>query len=443
MRSAKSTQPPLYGKVCILIVIIFVNYIFHELISKYKKSICEKFLFIYERKLSTFGGIISLNESKVNRAEIIFRRVLLQKLNISEGSIMKIAIIGYGGMGNNHKKYIIQRLNDSDYPEKLEIAGVYDISPERKAFAAELGLKNFDSADEIWNDDSIKIVLVATPNDSHLPYVLKAAECGKNIIVEKPAALSSEETEKMYEAAKKAGVVFSPHQNRRWDDDYLTVRNMYEKQTVGKVYRIESRVMGSNGIPGAWRRVERQGGGMMLDWGVHLIDQMLQFVKSPVKSVYCDYSYIAGEEVDDGFDLEVKFEDGLIYRIVVDTNTFIELPRWQVYGTDGTATITNWRRDNVEGRVVRCIQRVDDKLEGVNAGNGFTKTMAARRSETVEEFPPEIVRGDKNAFYRNFMDAVIKGEPTIVRKEEVMRVFKIMELAKKSARENRVITERV
>ena len=92
---------------------------------------------------------------------------------------------------------------------------------------------------------------------------------------------------------------------------------------------------------------------------------------------------------------------------------------------------------------MRCIQRVDDKLEGVNAGNGFTKTMAARRSETVEEFPPEIVRGDKNAFYRNFMDAVIKGVPTIVRKEEVLRVFKIMELAKKSARENRVITEKV
>ena len=103
---------------------------------------------------------------------------------------MKIAIIGYGGMGNNHKKYIIQRLNDSDYPEKLEIAGIYDVSPERREFASSLGLKCFSSADEIWQDESIKIVLIATPNDAHLPYVLKAAECGKNVIVEKPAALS-------------------------------------------------------------------------------------------------------------------------------------------------------------------------------------------------------------------------------------------------------------
>ena len=69
---------------------------------------------------------------------------------------MKIAIIGFGGMGNNHRKYIIKRLNDSDYPEKLEIAGVYDISPERKAFATECGLHNFNTAEEIMSDDSIK-----------------------------------------------------------------------------------------------------------------------------------------------------------------------------------------------------------------------------------------------------------------------------------------------
>ena len=356
---------------------------------------------------------------------------------------MKMAIIGYGGMGNNHKKYIIQRLNDSDYPEKLEIAGVYDISPERKAFAAELGLHNFDSADEIWQDEEIKLVLIATPNDLHLPYVKKAAECGKHVIVEKPASLSSEQTREMYDAAKKDNVVFSPHQNRRWDDDYLTVKNIVDNGTIGRVYRIESRVMGSNGIPGAWRRIFSQGGGMMLDWGVHLIDQALLMFDCPVKSVYCDYSFEAGEEVDDGFDLEIKFENGVIYRIVVDTNTFIELPRWQAYGTDGTATVNDWRRDTVTGKIIRVKQRVDDKLEGVNAGNGFTKTMAARRLETVEELPLDVIRGDKNAFYRNFMDAMLHGEKTIVQESQVMRVFKVMENAALSARANRVIEERI
>jgi len=352
---------------------------------------------------------------------------------------MKIAIIGYGGMGNNHKKYIIQRLNDSDYPEKLEIAGVYDISEERKEYASALGLHCFHSAEEIFSDETIQIVLVATPNDLHLPYVVKALKSGKHVICEKPLARNSEEVKRMYEVAKESGKVFEVHQNRRWDDDYLTVKNIVEKKTIGEVYRIESRVLGSNGIPGAWRRIFAQGGGMMLDWGVHLIDQMLQMIPAKIKSVYCTYSYRAGEEVDDGFDLLCKFENGIEYRIVVDTNSFIELPSWQVYGDDGTASITNWRRDVVEGRVVRVTQRVDEKLEGINAGNGFTKTMASRRAETVSELPLEIVRGDKNAFYRNFMDAVIHGEEPIVTKEEVLRVFEVMESAYESAHSGEVI----
>lgn len=354
---------------------------------------------------------------------------------------MKIAIIGYGGMGNNHKKYIIQRLNDSDYPEKLAIAGIYDISEERRKFADELGLHCFDSAEEIFSDESIEIVLIATPNDLHKPYVIEALSRGKNVIVEKPMALDSQEVEEMYAAAKKYGKVFSVHQNRRWDDDYLSVKDVYDKGTIGKVYRIESRVMGSNGIPGAWRKIKAQGGGMMLDWGVHLIDQMLQMIDDEVTSVYCDYSYQAGEDVDDGFDLLVKFKGGMQYRIVVDTNSFVELPRWQVYGADGTATVTNWRRDNVEGRVVRVTLRNDDKLEGVNAGNGFTKTMAARRAETVDDYPLPVVRGDKNAFYRNYMDAVMHGEPTLVTKRQVMRVFAVMEAAAESARTNTVINK--
>lgn len=352
---------------------------------------------------------------------------------------MKMAIIGYGGMGNNHKKYIVQRLNDSDYPEKLEIAGIYDINEERRDFARSLGLNTFGNAEEIWNDESIKIVLVSTPNDLHKPYVLKALSCGKNVIVEKPMAMDSEEVKEMYAAAEKYGKVFAVHQNRRWDDDFLSIKNIYDKKTVGDVYLIESRVMGSNGIPGAWRKKAAQGGGMMLDWGVHLIDQMLLMVDDKVKSVQCDYSYQAGEDVDDGFDLLVKFAGGIKYRIVVDTNTFIELPRWQIYGKDGTGTVTNWRRDNVEGKVVRVTQRYDDKLEGVNAGNGFTKTMAARRAETQDETPIEIVRGDKNAYYRNFMDAVIKGLPTLVNEEQVLRVYAVMEAAKKSSDENRII----
>ena len=352
---------------------------------------------------------------------------------------MRIAIIGFGGMASHHKNNIIPRLNESDYPEKLEFAGIYDIDPKREEEAKKQGLHVFKSPEEIYEDESIKVVLIATPNDVHMPYVIECLKHGKNVICEKPLGLSSKEVKKMYAEAKKSKKVFEVHQNRRWDDDFLTVKNIYDNKLIGNVYKIESRVMGSNGIPGAWRKVFAQGGGMMLDWGVHLIDQMLKMVKAKVTSIYCDYSYQAKEEVDDGFDLEVKFDNGLIYRIVVDTNSFIELPRWQLYGEDGTASITNWHDNKVEGKINKVVIREDNELKGVEAGNGFTKTMAKRRVETIEEVPLEVILGDKNAFYRNFMNAIINNEETEVKEEQVLRVFAVMESAYMSAKKNKVI----
>ena len=352
---------------------------------------------------------------------------------------MKIAIIGFGGMGEFHLDKCVARYNAKNPDEKIEVKGVYDISEERCARAAGFGLKCYSSAEELLADAEIEAVVIATPNDLHLPYVRQAARAGKNIIVEKPAGMTLAEVEAMYEAAEEAGVIFSPHQNRRWDDDFITVKQIYESGYLGRGYRIESRVMGANGIPGAWRKKAAQGGGMMLDWGVHLIDQMLTFNLGEIKSVYCSYSYNEGEEVDDGFWLEVMFEGGVSYRIVVDTNTFVKLPRWQMYATDGTAAVFGWHMGALEGKTVKCIVRNDDKLVGVSAGNGFTKTMANRRSETVEDKPIEFAQGDKTAFYSNFVDAVRGRAETVVKKNEILKLFRVMEAAKRSSELGEVV----
>ena len=351
---------------------------------------------------------------------------------------MKIAIIGFGGMAGHHLNHIIPRYNDANVGEKVEVKGVYDIKSERRQAARDLGLVAYGSPEEIWKDDEVEAVVIATPNDMHLPYTEEAARHGKHVISEKPASNSELLVSKMYEAAEKYGIVFTPHQNRRWDCDYLTMKEILDSDVLGRVYRIESRVMGSNGIPGDWRKIDAQGGGMMLDWGVHLIDQALLMTDAKVVSVDCSYSYEEKEEVEDGFDLEIVFENDISYRIVVDTNTFVSLPRWQMYGLNGTACINDWK---LNGKIVTCLQRFDDKLEGIKAGNGFTKTMADRRKETVKESPivPATVRAWE--FYANFVRAIRDGEPTIVKKEQVLRVCHLMDLAKESARRREVVKE--
>lgn len=116
------------------------------------------------------------------------------------------------------------------------------------------------------NDAAVDVVLIATPNDVHKELALQAFAAGKHVICEKPVTLSVSDFKDMVSAADAAGRVLMVHQNRRWDEDFLTIKQMYNEKTIGDLFRIESRVHGANGIPGDWRHLEAHGGGMLLDW---------------------------------------------------------------------------------------------------------------------------------------------------------------------------------
>lgn len=361
-------------------------------------------------------------------------------LHKRKGKVMKIAIIGYGGMGAWHADRLQEygAFAKQTGLEALELSGIYDTDEKRVQIALKKGIRVFSSAEEIWVDKDTEAVLIAVPNDLHHPYVFAAVKAGKHVVCEKPIALSTKEAEEMYLAAEQAGIVFQIHQNRRWDEDYLTVKNIVEQKQVGDVYLIESRVVGANGIPGDWRKKKTQGGGMMLDWGVHLIDQALQMIDGKIVSLYCEYSYIYGEEVEDGCALTLVFENGVKYRIVIATDCFRSLPRWQAYGTEGTATVADW---NVNGGVTRCLVKKDEKIKGIKAGNGFTRTMAPREGDTVEETPLTHICAEPWAYYRHFIAACRGKETPVIRKDEVLRVFRVMEAAERSAQKNEVIKD--
>ena len=341
---------------------------------------------------------------------------------------LRTAIVGYGGMGSYHA----DRLDKID---KYDLVGIYDIDPEREKVAAERWLKVYSSPEEIVKD-GIKAVIIAVPNDVHAEYSVYFATRGIGVLCEKPVMMSSKELEKVVKEIGNKGV-FTVHQNRRFDPDYLTVKKIIANDTLCGVYRIESRVVGGNGIPGGWRKEEKHGGGMMLDWGVHLIDQILLMTDSKIKSVYCNYSYATGFEVDDAFNLELLFDNGLSVNIVVETNTFIPMPRWRIYGYGGTAEITTW---DLQGKIVKPKPLGGVAPKGMEAGNGFTKTMAYKPSEETETLSLPEITPNPNGIYDNFYDAVMLGKPTIVKYEEALRVMKVMEAAKKSAEEGKALT---
>lgn len=338
---------------------------------------------------------------------------------------LRIAIVGYGGMGGYHAQGLVET-------DSFELSGIYDIDESRYDVARQNGIATCDafrSKEDIASDPNTDAVLIATPNDSHGEYVKYFAAAGKHIICEKPIAPTSAEYAEMTACADKHGIVFAVHQNRRWDADFLTVKNIYDSGDIGKILRIESRVQGGNGVPGDWRKFKEKGGGMMLDWGVHLIDQAVVMFGGAPDSIYCSYSFAQGFDVDDGFKIILEYPN-TVMEIVVDTDCYIKTPRWIVYGENGTAIIEDW---DLTGKVVKPIFSPERKIAGIKAGNGFTKTMAYRTADSLNIEDLNRIHPAPHAFYKEFYDAVVGGVPMSIKHEQVMTVLKIMEAAEQSA----------
>lgn len=336
-----------------------------------------------------------------------------------------VAVVGYGGMGSWHTRHIL----NSDV---VELKGIWDIDEKRRAVAIENSIHVYSSYEDLLSDKDVEIVTVAVPNDFHKALSIQAMESGKNVICEKPVAMNLTELKEMIAASERTGKVFSTHQNRRWDADFILMKQVYESGDLGEVFSIESRVQGSHGIPGDWRKEKEHGGGMLLDWGVHLIDQILQMVKGKkLASIYCRFDHITNYEVDDGFKLDMYFEDGPVARVEVGTSNFISLPRYYMAGTNGSAIVRGWGKDC---EVVCCKNWEDKDVVPVVTAAGLTKTMAPRSKETQVEYTLPSVKLDVHDFYRNICLTIDKKAEQLVTHAQQVRLMKVMEACFESDR---------
>ena len=335
-------------------------------------------------------------------------------------SLINFVVVGYGGMGKYHADALI-----SNEKELLQVVGVYDIDRDRQVVADTFGHQVYSSFEAVLNDETVDAILIATPNDSHKELAIAALEAGKHVVCEKPVTMNVAELDEVLAVAEATGKVFMVHQNRRWDPDFLIIRRLFKEKPIGELFKIESRVQGANGIPGDWRHLEAHGGGMLLDWGVHLLDQLLWLVDSDIKHVYADLSYVLGDEVDDGFVAYLTFENGVRAVVEVGTTNYTALPRWYVQGLEGSATIKDWA---MNGEMIRATGRTDIAAPTpIQAGVGLTKTMAPPSEEATEQLEFPEPKAEYESFYRNFYNVVRKDAEPIVKNSEVRRVMKLIE----------------
>ena len=340
---------------------------------------------------------------------------------------IKMAIIGMGGMAGWHYKNVKEQV-----PE-IEITGAYDIRPEAKKTIDDLGLTNYISPEALYEDKSIDLVLIVTPNDVHKSYSIACMEAGKNVICEKPVTMNTPELDEIIAVANKTGKLFTVHQNRRWDSDYLTVRKIINEGILNGVYKIESRVQSSRQFIHGWRDYKINGGGMILDWGIHMLDQILDLYPDlKIKSINTHAHKIVAQEVEDDFTTSLLFENNLSVTINVSMNSFIVQPRWHIFASDGSAKIVNW---DCEGEIVKLADNAELEWGEViiYTSAGPTRSMAPRPASTVNKLPLPIVKGDWLDLHRNVASVLEgKAEP-IVTHPQIRRCMQVVDAIFESA----------
>ncbi|MDO4963419.1 MAG: Gfo/Idh/MocA family oxidoreductase [bacterium] len=343
-----------------------------------------------------------------------------------------VAIIGYGSVGRfHHSSHIINSCF-------MDLIGIYDIDLEKQEKIKSKNIYAYKSIEELLADSKVEIVIVAIPNHLHKSVSIKCMESGKNVICEKPVALNCEELEEMIECSKKNNVLFTVHQNRRFDPDFLAVKKVLDEGIIDSVFDIESRYHGSRGIADDWRSFKCYGGGMLYDWGIHLVDQILQLKKEDIVEINCYMESITGKEVDDGFNLNIIFADNTKAIIEVETSNFIQLPRFYVRGQNGTMVIDDFKSDV---KITRCNVWNEVNVTPIKTPTGVTRTMTPRDENTTSSFIMKLPSSNVDEFYINFCNAIDGKEELIVSHGEMKRALKVLQIARQSANKQRIYPE--
>lgn len=349
---------------------------------------------------------------------------------------VKFGIIGFGFMGHVHEQTL------KELEERTQLIAICDILPERMEDAITPGVLKFTNADDLLAIEEINTVLIVVNNHVHKEMVFKAAHAGKNIICEKPAAMSVAEFDEMIAEVEKCGVQFTVHQQRRYDKDFRTAKAVYDKKLVGDMYTVQSMLYGINGNMHDWHVYKKYGGGMLYDWGVHLIDQMLWMVDSKINTVFADVRNVINEEVDDYFKILLKFENGITGEIELGTYFLADRPNWFerhwfIGGNTGSMYADGFDPEGRIARTTRLLTNVPGKTTMTMSGPTRSFGPPAPGILVTEDLPE--VNTEHIMYFKNYLDTLEGKDEFIVKIPEVRRVLALMEAVWQSANENRSV----
>jgi scyllo-inositol 2-dehydrogenase (NADP+) len=348
-----------------------------------------------------------------------------------ETSDIRVALLGFGLAGAVfHAPFIA-------CTPGMRLAAVVTSDPERSRSASESfpGVRVAATAETIWRDAAdFDLAVVATPNRTHVPLALAALEAGLPVVVDKPLAAGAADGRRLVEEARRRGLMLSVFQNRRWDGDFLTVRRLLREDTLGEVWRFESRIERWRPTPKpGWRQnpAPEDAGGLLYDLGSHLIDQALVLF-GPAAYVYAEVDCSnPASQVDDDVFVALAHATGVRSHLWMSTAAAQAGPRLRVLGS--RAAYTKFGVD-VQENALRNGERPGSTGWGEEDPADWGLLGAGE-----DAAPVRTEAGGYQGFYAGIARALRHGAPPPVDPADSVAVLEIIEAARRSAHERRLV----
>jgi len=324
---------------------------------------------------------------------------------------IKVGVIGYGGAFNMGRWHLQEMKRAGMTP-----TAVVEIDPARlKAAKADFpGIETYPSASAMLKDSQVNLAVLITPHNTHARLAIQCLRAGRHVVCEKPFAITTRQCDAMIAAAKAKRLLLSTYHNRHWDGCILQATKAIRSGVIGEVFRVEAH-MGSYAKPGDWWRSSKSiSGGVLYDWGVHLLEYALQIMHSDIVEV-------AGM-AKTGF--------------------------W--------APKTRWKNDTNEDEAVAlvrfangawmslCISQIDSNPERgwleITGTKGTYLFDHGTWEVTTHDGDKTIVTKGRNPpsegwrFYQNIADCLTKGKELIITPQWARRPIHILDLANRSAK---------
>ena len=338
--------------------------------------------------------------------------------------MIEVGLIGFGLAGRSFHAPVIRAVPGLHLAAILQRSG-------KEAAEKYPDVRLVHSLEELLAIKEIRLVVVASPNETHYPFAKQCLEFGRDVVGDKPFTITSAEAESLVALAKKNSRLLTVYQNRRYDGDFQAIRQLVASGTLGRIVRFETTYdrYRPQLKPGAWRETTQPGSGILFDIAPHLIDHAFVLFGLP-QAITADVRIERDSAVaDDSFDITLDYPRGL--RAVLRSSILAAAPRprFVLFGTQGS--FVKQKFDPQETNLRRGLIPFDQPWGAEPEENWGVLTVAAGDGFAERHIPSAPC--DYRDYYANVRDALLGKAELAVTPEHALQVMHALELARASS----------